>query len=342
MTALSDRKNQILSSVINMYIKNGEPVGSKSLITATGMNCSSATVRNELNELDSLGYLLQPHTSAGRIPSEKGYRYYVDNLMVIRELDEFTKMAIDSRLLTAAGDPEKLINTARELLADITKCACVTTTPVGVMNLIRKIEIVPVSVHSAMMVLLTSNGILKSRLCRIDNGIDTQILDKFYNIVKTYFIGQPASEISQASIQTVAASVNEDYFAMLPLLAAVSDLAGSITDSRFVLGGSSNLITVRDYGENVISLLEFLKRKEPIVEVINSSKEPFSIKIGSENMYRQLFDSSVIISKYKVRDDDSGTLSIIGPTRMDYETVIPGVRYLSDMVGKMITSALDE
>lgn len=342
MTALSDRKNQILSSVINMYIKNGEPVGSKSLITATGMNCSSATVRNELNELDSLGYLLQPHTSAGRIPSEKGYRYYVDNLMVTRELDEFTKMAIDSRLLTAAGDPEKLINTARELLADITKCACVTTTPVGVMNLIRKIEIVPVSVHSAMMVLLTSNGILKSRLCRIDNGIDTQILDKFYNIVKTYFIGQPASEISQASIQTVAASVNEDYFAMLPLLAAVSDLAGSITDSRFVLGGSSNLITVRDYGENVISLLEFLKRKEPIVEVINSSKEPFSIKIGSENMYRQLFDSSVIISKYKVRDDDSGTLSIIGPTRMDYETVIPGVRYLSDMVGKMITSALDE
>lgn len=342
MTALSDRKNQILSSVINMYIKNGEPVGSKSLITATGMNCSSATVRNELNELDSLGYLLQPHTSAGRIPSEKGYRYYVDNLMVTRELDEFTKMAIDSRLLTAAGDPEKLINTARELLADITKCACVTTTPVGVMNLIRKIEIVPVSVHSAMMVLLTSNGILKSRLCRIDNGIDTQILDKFYNIVKTYFIGQPASEISQASIQTVAASVNEDYFAMLPLLAAVSDLAGSTTDSRFVLGGSSNLITVRDYGENVISLLEFLKRKEPIVEVINSSKEPFSIKIGSENMYRQLFDSSVIISKYKVRDDDSGTLSIIGPTRMDYETVIPGVRYLSDMVGKMITSALDE
>ncbi len=342
MTALSDRKNQILSSVINMYIKYGEPIGSKNLISATGMNCSSATVRNELNELDSLGYLLQPHTSAGRIPSEKGYRYYVDNLMVTRELDEFTKMSVDSRLHTAAGDPEKLINTARELLADLTNCACVTTTPVGVMNLIRKIEIVPVSVHTAMMVLLTSNGILKSRLCRIDNGIDSQILDKFYNIVKTFFIGQPAGEISQASIQTVAASVDEDYFAMLPLLAAVSDLAGSITDSKFVLGGSSNLITVRDYGENVISLLQFLKRKEPIVEIINSSKEPFSIKIGSENMYKQLFDSSVIISKYKVKDDDSGTLSIIGPTRMDYETVIPGVRYLSDMVGKLITSALDE
>ncbi len=342
MTALSDRKNQILSSVINMYIKNGEPVGSKNLISATGMNCSSATVRNELNELDSLGYLLQPHTSAGRIPSEKGYRYYVDNLMVTRDLDEFTKMTVDTRLLTAAGDPEKLINTARELLADITNCACVTTTPVGIMNLIRKIEIVPVSTHTAMMVLLTSNGILKSRLCRIDYELDSRILEKFYNIVKTYFIGQPAGEISQASIQTVAASFDEDYFAMLPLLAAVSDLACSITDSRFVLGGSSNLITVRDYGESVISLLEFLKRKEPIVEVINSSKGSFSIKIGSENMYKQLFDSSVIISKYKVKDDDSGTLSIIGPTRMDYETVIPGVRYLSDMVGKLITSALDE
>lgn len=342
MTALSDRKNQILASVIDLYIKYGEPVGSKSLIAATGMNCSSATVRNELNELDSLGYLVQPHTSAGRIPSEKGYRYYVDNLMVNHDIDEFTKRMIDAGLSPAAGDPEKLINKARDLLADITKCACITTTPVGVMNLIRRIEIVPVGTHTAMMVLLTSNGILKSRLCRIDYELNAEILEKFYNIVKTFFIGQPAGEISPASIQTVAASVNEDYFAMLPLLAAVSDLAGSTNDSKLVLGGSSNLLSIRDYGEKAISLLEFLNRKEPLIEVINSSKDPFSVKIGSENMYKQLENSSVIVSKYKVKDDDSGTLSVIGPTRMDYETVIPGVRYLSNIVGQLITSALDE
>lgn len=342
MSELSERKKQILASVVEMYVKTGEPVGSKSLIAFTGMTCSSATVRNELNELDSMGYLVQPHTSAGRIPLEKGYRYYVDNLMKNNEIDEFTRRMIDAGVSPAAGDPEKLLNRARDILADITKCACVSTAPVGAMNLIRKIELVPVGNHTAMMVLLTSNGILKSRLVRIDSELNVKIFEKFYNIVQTFFIGQPAGEISPASIQTVAASVDEDYFVMLPLMAAVSDLAGSTNDSKLVLGGSSNLLSLKDYGDRAVSLLEFLNRKEPLAEVINSSKDPFNVKIGSENMYKQLEDSSVIVSKYKVKDDNLGTISVIGPTRMDYEKVIPSVRYLTDLVGRLITSALEE
>lgn len=342
MPELSERKNQILASVIELYIKTGEPVGSKGLLAATGMNCSSATVRNEMNELDQLGYLIQPHTSAGRIPSEKGYRYYVDNLMHVRDVDEYTKRMIDAGISSAVGDPEKLVNRARELLADITKCACVSTAPAGATNLIRKIELVPVGVHTAMMVLLTSNGILKSRMCRVDSGLSVNLVESFYNLTDSYFIGKPAGDIDLASIQTVAASVDDDYFSMLPLLAAVSELAGSINDSRLVIGGSSNLLSLKDYGDRIAALLEFLSKKEPMSEVILSSKGKLNVSIGTENKFKQLEDSSVVISKYTVNGDDSGTIGVIGPTRMDYETIIPSVRYLTDIVGRLISSALDE
>ena len=342
MAELSERKKQILANVVEMYIKSGEPVGSKGLISSSGLNCSSATVRNEMNELDQMGYLLQPHTSAGRIPSEKGYRYYVDNLMPVREIDEFTKRMIDAGIAPAAGDPEKLVNRARELLADITKCAAVSTAPVGEMNVIRKIELVPVGRHTAMMVLLTSNGILKSRLCRIDTDFSVNILEQFYKISESFFIGKPSGEISPADIQTIAASVDTDYFVMLPLLAAVSDLSVSTNDSRIIIGGGANLLSRKDYGDQAIPLLEFLNRKEPLSEVIRSSKDDLNIRIGSENMFKQLEKSSVVVAKYSVNGDNSGSISVVGPTRMDYKTVISSMKYLTDLLGRLITSALEE
>ena len=342
MTGLSERKKQILANVVEIYVKTGEPVGSKGLISASGLNCSSATVRNEMNDLDRMGYLVQPHTSAGRIPSEKGYRYYVDNLMPHREIDEFTRRLIDAGISPAAGDPEKLVNTARELLADITKCAAVSTAPVGSLNVIRKIELVPVGTHTAMMVLLTSNGILKSRLCRIESELNARILEQFYSICERFFIGKPSGEISPAEIQTIAASVDYDYFALLPLLGALSDLAVSTNDSKLILGGEANLLSRMDYGERAVSLLRFLNSREPISEVIRSSKDDIDVKIGSENMFRQLEDSSVVVARYKVRGDDSGSISVIGPTRMDYPLVISSMKYLTDLLGRLITSALEE
>ncbi len=339
---LSERKKQILANVVEMYVKTGEPVGSKGLISQSGLNCSSATVRNDMNDLDRMGYLLQPHTSAGRIPSEKGYRYYVDHLMPHREVDEFTKRLIDAGISPAIGDPEKLVNTARDILADITKCAAVSTAPVGALNVIRKIELVPVGIHTAMMVLLTSNGILKSRLCRVESELNVSVIEQFYSICERFFIGKPSGNISPAEIQTIAASVDYDYFALLPLLGAISDLALSTNDSRLVLGGEANLLSRLDYGERAVSLLRFLSNKEPISEVIRSSKDEFNIRIGSENIYKQLEDSSVIVAKYNVNGDDSGAISVIGPTRMDYPLVISSMKYITDLLGRLITSALEE
>ena len=341
MPELSERKKNILSSIIDLYIKSGEPVGSKGLITETGMTVSSATVRNEMSELASMGYLEQPHTSAGRIPSQSGYRFYVDHLMKDAEIDELSKRMIDAGISSANGDPEKLIAKAREILSDLTGYACVSTAPVG-LNFIKKIELLPVGTFTAMMILFTSNGILKSRLCRLDEPISTTVFERFYNIVQQFFIGKPTGEISVASMQTVAATMMDDYFTLLPLLASIVELAGSTSDSKLVISGSSNLLSVKDYGSDIIPLLDFLSKKEPLNDFLSSSDDKIKISIGTENKYRQLSSSSIIVAKYKVRNDDSGTLSVIGPTRMDYEKIIPSVRYLTDLVGQMITASLEE
>ncbi|MCR5150087.1 MAG: heat-inducible transcriptional repressor HrcA [Clostridiales bacterium] len=343
MTELSERKKKILGTVVEEYIRTGEPVGSKGLITAAGLTVSSATVRNEMSELISLGFLEQPHTSAGRIPSQAGYRYYIDFLMKKLDVDELTKKVVNAGLSSAAGDPERLVIKAGEVLADITKCACISTAPNGSAMIIKRIELVPVGTHTAMLLLLTSNGILKSRLCRLDCDIDAQMCEEFGNVVKRNIIGRQACELDTATMQTLAASLDFDYFSFLPLLAAVNELAASTADSKVILGGSSNLFIHKDYGENAAaSLLEFLNKKEPVMQVIDISDNDFSIKIGRENMFRQLEQSSVIVSRYSVNGDKSGVVGLIGPTRINYEIIIPGIKYLSDMLGKLITQALED
>lgn len=342
MDELSERKKIILAAVVDLYVKTGEPVGSKGLISETGLKVSSATVRNEMNELAVLGYLTQPHISAGRVPTQKGYRYYVDNLMQSKPVDDYTKRLIDSTILSASGDPEMLVNRARQLLADISECACISTAPSGEKNFIRRIELVPVGPYTAMMVLLTSKGLLKSSLCRLDCELNSRILEKFYNIVDSHILGNPAGDISTATIQTIAASVDDDYFVMLPLMACISDLASSTNDAKYILAGSSNLLSLKDYDGRAADLIEFLNRREPITQVIRSSKGPVDIKIGTENKFKQLEDSSVIIAKYNIDGDDSGSLGVIGPTRMNYEQVISGAKYLTDLLGRLISAALEE
>ena len=172
---LSDRKQKILASIVEQYIRSGEPIGSKTLMELLPMKVSSATIRNEMAELASMGLLEQPHTSAGRIPSHAGYRYYIDHLMHARELDDSDRQKIEAAFGTGL-DPEQLLSRAGEVLSELTKCAAVSTTPAGESTRIRRIEMVPVGSRTAMLVLLTSTGILKSRICRSDFPITVPLL----------------------------------------------------------------------------------------------------------------------------------------------------------------------
>ena len=338
---LSPRKEKILAAVVESYIKTGEPVGSKSLMAS--LSVSSATIRNEMAELAALGLLEQPHTSAGRIPTNEGYRYYVDHLMGVRSLDKSVKHRIEAGISVKNASPETILARASEFLADLTECAAVSTTPSGENAVIKRIEFVPVGTRTGMIVLLTSTGIIKSKVCRSDYDLTASMIEKFYNIAKTTFIGMSLDDIDTAALQTLVASMGADALTMIPFVSTVSDLAKEAMKTLVMLGGQSNILRYSsDYGSTAYEILDFLRRGEPVSRLLSQSNDDVGVTIGGENKFRQLENSSVITAHYTIDGDKRGSIGIIGPTRIDYASLIPSVRYLTDVVGELLTQTLKE
>jgi heat-inducible transcriptional repressor len=189
MSALTERKQKILSIIIERFIATGEPVGSKAICADMGNTVSSATIRNDMSDLVEIGLLEQPHTSAGRIPSQAGYRYYVDNLMTTYELGLEEQERIKIWLQSFSGEPDKLLEKAGAILAELTDCVAVSSSPSDSEAFIKRIELVPLSNHTAMIVLLATSGILKTAVVRSDTEINVDIAEVFYNITQSYFVG---------------------------------------------------------------------------------------------------------------------------------------------------------
>lgn len=340
---LSERKEKILASIVEYYIATGEPVGSKTLLEHSSLSVSSATVRNEMAELTAMGFIEQPHTSAGRVPSQLGYRYYVDNLMTSYELPPFEKRLIESRILSSSGEPQQILEQAGQVLSEITNCAVVSTTPFDEHAVIRRVELVPIGVRTAMMIMLSSSGILKSKVCKLDCELTMELVEIFYNITQANFIGKSAQDINVATIQTLALSLGSRSFSLSPLLIAVYDLAQMTEQSEMMLQGQSNLLNYTDYA-NAYELMEFLRQSEPMTSLFTSGKGDGTpnILIGKESGFRELYDSSVIFSNYKMGGKESGALGLIGPTRIDYARLIPSLKYLTEIVGKIMSDTLED
>ena len=339
---LGKRKELILSAVVEQYIKTGEPVGSKVLMSSLPIQVSAATIRNEMSELAEMGLLDQPHTSAGRVPSQAGYRYYIDNLMNKTELTEDEKYSLRLELERSAGDPDKLLGKAGQMLARITGCAAVSTSPADSGATVKRIEIVPVGTRLAMIVMLTSTGIIKNGVCRTDTEITPDMIDNFYRIVGETFIGKPVSDIGTVMIQTLVASLGSNALSMSPLFVVLSDIASQAISAEIHLQGEENLLHHRELGDNIYETLRFLDEEEKLERAVSSGKNALSVMIGKENMYRQLENTSMIVARYNIQGHDGGAIGIIGPTRLDYAQLIPSIVYLSEIVGKLLTDTFED
>lgn len=342
MSDISPRKQEILASIIERYIATGEPVGSKVICSDMNNAVSSATIRNEMAELVELGLLEQPHTSAGRIPSQAGYRYYVDNLMTAYELGVDEQERIKIWLSGFSGEPDKLLEKAGSILAELTNCVAVSSSPSDSEAFIRRIELVPLSDHTAMIVLLATSGILRSAVVRSDAEINVDIAEVFYNICQTYFNGRNVSDISLTFIQTLVASLGDKVFIMSPFLCAIADLCEAVKTTEIHLKGPNNILNHSELSEDAFKLMDFLHRGTPLENMLDSHKKTMNIAIGSENSYRELRNSTTIFSKYSVGEKESGSIGIIGPTRLDYARLIPSIKYLAGIIGSMLTETLDE
>lgn len=336
---LSVRKKKILSAVVDKYIMTGEPVGSK--VLCGDLAVSSATVRNEMSELSDMGYLDQPHTSAGRIPSQSGLRYYIDNLMQTYDISDAERFAIESRFDSTVAEPEDIIIHAAKLLAEITGCASVASTPYDSHAVIRRVELVPVSSSAAMVVVLVSTGVIKSRICRCDSEINISVAELFYNIAAANFIGRHPDDINVVTIQTLAASLGSQAFTMIPLLFTLYELAKTASKFNIITEGQSNLFHYKELESDVYNIFECLKLKSGLSQILRAGHDNLSVSIGRESMHRALENTSIISSKYCVDGKVVGSIGIIGPLRMDYARIIPNLKFISETVGNVLSVIIE-
>ncbi|MBQ1211005.1 MAG: heat-inducible transcription repressor HrcA [Clostridia bacterium] len=338
---LTTRKEQILTALIEEYIRTGEPVGSKWLMDKMDSTVSSATIRNEMADLAAMGYLDQPHTSAGRVPTPQAFRLYVDKLMKKRKLSENTRRYIDERL-ERATDPDVLMEEASQILTETTGCAAVTTTPQEEQMLVRRVEVMVVSPHVVAMMLMTGSGVLRSRVCRLPLAVTTAQLTETVNLLNENFVGQPLSSVTLPAVQNLLLELGDSALVCAPLLTAFHELAQTCAEAEIRLKGQLNLLRSPDYHpDNARSLLGFLNEQEQLGRMLSGHTGGLRVVLGNESLQPELAGSSIIVTRYAPRNI-SGSIGLIGPLRMDYATAIAELEYITQTVERILGQLIEE
>ncbi len=336
------RKLKILEAIVDWYISTGEPVGSKTLCDGLDFNVSSATVRNDMAELAEMGFLSQPHTSSGRIPTNLGYRVYIDKLMNKKPVGSREQSVIHDSLLLHSDAPEHLLGEAAQILSDITGFAAAVTSPPAGNTYIKQVKFVQTGRYTAMVVLMTSTGIVKNRLFRCDFRITDEILELFDTALNDRLRGTMLADVTPAFIQSAAVSLGELSMLVPNTLLAIHDAAKDAATMNIALEGQSNLLFLPELSfESARRTVDFLNRTEEIIDLLNEADESTQVLIGEETKRSELSESSIIISRYNVSDICSGTIAVFGPIRMNYSKTIANTEYIANTVGTMLSELLN-
>lgn len=337
------RKQKILKAIIRAYAITGEPVGSKALSEHLDITLSPATIRNEMVELVDLGLLEQPHTSAGRIPTQLAYRYYIDQLMTEIDIDPEIQRYIDSILADIAGDPDQLLAEAPHLLAQITRYAAAATTPASEQALIKSIQIMPTGRRTAIIILVTSSGVLGNKLFRCDFDLTPELLRVISRLLSERVSGVPIASITPAFVQTLAASLSDMALLLPPVLVAVYDAAREVSEAEIRLGGQFNLLAFPEFGgEKAKHLFEFLEKRNELAQLLSRQRNGIHVLMGQDIGRPGLSDLSIVTAHYSLLGHNRGTIAVIGPNRMDYPTIVASLGYLASAIGKLLSHLLGD
>lgn len=339
---LSTRKEQILSAIIERFITTGEPVGSKLLVEMLGIPVSSATIRNEMAYLSDMGYLSQPHTSAGRIPSDKGYRYYIDKLLMNFSPSDGDMFTILSSIDRSQGDVSEILSQICHTLSSVTGLTAVTVTPRTEDFTIKGAQLIPLSKKSAMVVVSTSSGMTKSRISKLDCEIDYSLAELFYNVTAANFIDIDPSEFTVAKLQSVASSLGERALDIMPLVVSFFEASLEAAGAEVIVSGHSRILGCEELSREAPEIMELLRSNTATVSLMETSEDsPVELKIGSENEFPCLRHAAVIKAPYKSAQGAVGYLGVIGPTNTDYSRVLPLVKYISEVAGSVLKEVIE-
>ncbi|WP_199624729.1 heat-inducible transcriptional repressor HrcA [Paenibacillus alkalitolerans] len=335
---LSERQKLILTAIIDDYIRSAEPVGSRSISKRGDVGFSPATIRNEMSDLEELGYLEQPHTSAGRIPSHKGYRYYVDNLLcpgtVSHQEKELMKAFFESRIL----ELEQAVQQAASILSSLTNYTAILLGPETYQTTLQSLQLIPLNDHSAVAIIVTNTGHVENRRFTIPEGVQISEIEKFVNLLNAKLKGVPLYRLRSKMHSELNAELSRYVAGYEELLAVVDTVLQSDEGDRLYLGGATNMLAQPEFKDvdKVKTLFELLEESRTLVQVFSGAPAGIQVKIGGENSLEAINNCSVITASYSLDGQPVGTIGILGPTRMDYKKVIA----LLDVFTKDMTSSL--
>jgi len=339
-----ERPREILKLIIRSYITTGEPVGSRTLSKVMDSRLSPATIRNIMSDLEEAGYLTQPHTSAGRVPSEKGYRFYVDNLADSGRVSKSDERYI-SRMLAESETPEDVMARASYVLSTISKNVGIVIAPPMASTVLKHIEFVDLGEGKLLVILVSKAGLLQRKLIRVSDRYTQEELNKAGNYLVEQFAGRTLTDIRNDLLKKMHAE-RMLFDRMMALLEAWGGtLESEANQDAIYLQGTSNILSKPEFGdvERMRELFQMFEEKGRLVKILNeciSSNPPEGVRItiGSELGVPVMRDFSLVTASYASIDRTKGLLGIIGPTRLEYERSISIVGYLGRIVGEMINA----
>ena len=336
---LNDRKLKILHAIIRTYLETGEPVGSRTISKYTDLNLSSATIRNEMSDLEELGYIMQPHTSAGRIPSDKGYRLYVDMLMEEKEQE---LGELQEQMLDKADRMEQLLKQAARVLATNTNYATMVSTPMSSSNKIKFIQLSMVDEEQVIAVIVLGGNVIKNKIIRIEESLSNENLLKLNMLLNTTLNGMPIEEISLGLIARLKEQAGVHSGVISDVLDAVADAIQIDEDMQIYTSGTTNIFKYPELSDNQSAqeIINAFEEKQQLTELVTQTlaKEEntgIQVYIGDESPVQNMKDCSVVTATYELGDGMKGTIGIIGPKRMDYEHVLKSMKRLQNELDQM-------
>jgi heat-inducible transcriptional repressor len=339
-----DRSGHILRALVSQYIRDGQPVGSRTLARASGLNLSAATIRNVMADLEELGFVAAPHTSAGRIPTAKGYRFFVDTLVKLQPLGDTEVTRLQSQLTGDVGaDSKNLVEAASAALSALTQMAGVVTLPRQKQVTLRQIEFLPLSNHRVLAILVVNDHEVQNRILAVDRAYGESELRQAANFLNDRFVGQDIRDV-RARILAELQATRESMNRLMIDAIAVAERALDVSPGRseFVVSGETRLMEFQELSdvEKLRQLFDAFSAQREILHLLDRSiaADGVQIFIGEESGYRILDDLSVVTAPYRINDDIVGVLGVIGPTRMAYERVIPIVDITARLLGAALKS----
>ena len=342
---LSDRARHLLRVLVDRYVREGHPVGSRTLSKESGLELSPATIRNVMSDLEELGYIGSPHTSAGRIPTAKGYRFFVDTMVNLQSLSEGEIRELQDRLARRAGSGRQLVETASNLLSGLTHMAGVVTVPRQVVGSLRQIEFLPLSDRRVLAILVVNDTQVRNRVLNVDRDYTADELKRVSNYLTEQFSGKTIASVRE----TIVSEMQRTRESLDQLMADAIGIARHIFaedssgDGGYYLAGETNLMDFDELSnvDKLRELFEAFGRKRDILHLLDRAmvSADLQIFIGGESGYQILDECSVVVSPYTVDQEIVGVLGVIGPTRMAYERVIPIVDVTARLLGLALKSA---